>query len=329
MADSKSQTFFISGVAFNAAKDIIYTKPKVNAAGGKSIGILNASNMKGLYLRTPLMMTWGVNDFTDEASGRKTYDMSLQFPKEEYNNEQVQKFLDNMIAFEKKIKEDAITNCKDWMNKAKMSPEVIDALWNPMVKYPKDPNTCEADRSRPPTLRIKMPFWDGEWKCELYDMEQKMLFPNDNGLFPPELIAKATNVATVIQCGGLWFANGKFGVTWKLVQAVVKPKQSLRGKCFIDLSPDDKHALDSQAAASADDDEDHGSTGNKQSVVVVDSSDDEDEVPVVAKAVAPLPAPAPAPLAVPAVQAAAEVKQELDEAPAAKKKVVRKKEVAD
>ena len=311
MADSKSQTFFISGVAFNAAKDITYTKPKVDPRGGKSIGILNSSSMKGLYLRTPLMLTWGVNEFVDEASGRKTYDMSLQFPKEEYNNESVQKFLDNMSAFENRIKADAITYSKEWMNKAKMSSEVIDALWNPMVKYPKDPNTGDADRTRPPTLRIKIPVWEGEWTCELDDMEQKTLFPNDLGLFPPDLIAKATNVATVIQCGGLWFANGKFGVTWKLVQAVVKPKQSLRGKCFIDLSPDDKVALDNQTE-DADDD--------KQQVEVVDSSDDdEEEVKVVAKGVAPAPA-----LVVAAVE---EVKQEIAvETPVAvKKKVVRKK----
>ena len=308
MTDAKSQTFFINGTNFNATKDYTYTKPKVNAAGGKSIGILNASSMKGLYLRTPLMLTWGVNEFVDEASGRKTYDMSLQFPKEEYNNESVQKFLDNMIAFENKLKEDAIINSKDWMNKAKMSAEVIDALWTPMVKYPKDQNTGEADRTRAPTLRIKMPIWEGEWKCELYDMEQKTLFPNDLGLFPPDLIAKATNVATVIQCGGLWFANGKFGVTWKLVQAVVKPKQSLRGKCFIDLSPDDKVALHNQTEETDDD--------NKQTVEVVDSSDDEDEVKVVAPAVV--------------VAAVAEVKQEIEqEAPAAKKKVVRKKAAAE
>lgn len=314
MADSKSQTFFIDGVVFNAAKDITYTKPKVDPRGGKSIGILNSASMKGLYLRTPLMLTWGVNEFVDEASGRKTYDMSLQFPKEEYNNDSVQKFLDNMIAFENRLKADAITYSKEWMNKAKMSSEVIDALWNPMVKYPKDLNTGDADRTRPPTLRIKIPVWEGEWKCELYGMDQETLFPNDRGQFPPELIAKATNVATVIQCGGLWFANGKFGVTWKLVQAVVKPKQSLRGKCFIDLSPDDKVALDNQTE-DADDD--------KQQVEVVDSSDDEDAPPV--KTAAIVVAPVVTAVVTPAV--VAEVKQEIEqEAPAvAKKKVVRKK----
>ena len=44
----------------------MYTKPKINASGGKSIGIINTATKKGLYLSTPLMLTWGVNSFTDE-----------------------------------------------------------------------------------------------------------------------------------------------------------------------------------------------------------------------------------------------------------------------
>jgi len=157
MTGTETQKMMIDGAAFDATTDYMYTKPKVNASGGKSIGILNNDSKKGLYISTPLMLTWGVNEFTDDKSGRKTYDMSLQFPKEEYNTPQVDAFLQNMIAFEKKIKEDAVKNCKEWMNKAKMSTEVVDALWTPMVKYPKDQNTGEQDLTRAPTLRIKIP----------------------------------------------------------------------------------------------------------------------------------------------------------------------------
>jgi len=308
MTDAKAQTMIANGVTFNASTDYAYTKPKVNAAGGKSIGILNAKSMKGLYISTPLMLTWGVNEFTDDSSGRKTYDMSLQFPKEEYNSEAVQKFLENMIAFESKLKADAIKNSKDWMNKAKMSAEVVDALWTPMVKYPKDQNTGEPDHSRAPTLRVKLPVWDGEWKCELYDMEQKQLFPNDTGLYPPDLIGKATNVATVIQSGGLWFANGKFGVTWKLVQAVVKPKQSLKGQCFIELSTDDKTALSNQSEEEDD----------KMAVEVVDSSEDEEEVVVEDEDVAPTTPKQEVKQAIEAVVAPAAPKKK----PVARRKVV-------
>lgn len=306
MADTTSNEIIIDGVKFNPSEDYSYTKPKVNSSGGKSIGIISNKTKKAVHLSTPLMLTWGVNEFVDEKTGRKSYDMSLQFPKEEYNTPAVSKFLENMKEFEAKIKADAIVNCKEWMNKPKMSAEVVDALWTPMLKYPKDKETGEFDYSRPPTLRVKFSFWDDEWKCELYDMERSQIFPNDIGLFPNDLIVKATNVATVITCGGLWNANGKFGVTWKLLQAVVKPKASLTGKCYINLSPEEIAVMNKNKDSDSDQEGEPGNNG--VSVKVVDSSDDEDTILSVAEKVAEV---------VPAA------------VPATKKKVVRKKKAAE
>ena len=62
-----------------------------------------------------------------------------------------------------------------------MSEDAIDALWTPMLKYPKDKNTGESDTTRAPTLKVKLPFWDGEWKTELYDVNQKAIFPDPDG----------------------------------------------------------------------------------------------------------------------------------------------------
>jgi len=57
-------------------------------------------------------------------------------------------------------------------------------------------------------------------------------------------LQKGMNIATLLQCGGLWFANGKFGMTWKLIQAVgQKPRASLTGQCFIKLKTGDKEKL--------------------------------------------------------------------------------------
>lgn len=233
-----------------------YAKPKVNKSGGKGVAINNAANNRALYLSTPLMLTWGVNEFVDDKSGRKTYDMSLQFPRDDYRTEATDQFLASMVAFQDQLKADAVKNSKLWMNKSKLSAEVVDALFHPMLRYPKDPATGEPDMSRTPTLRIKLDYWDDAFNCEIYDMEQQPLFPSDDGASPMTLIPKATNVATVIRCGGLWFANGKFGVTWRLVQAVVKPKASLKGKCFIQLSADDKSKLAQQGDGDGDDGED-------------------------------------------------------------------------
>ena len=272
-----SSKTILSGANFTPSSDIKYSKPKVDARGGKSVGILNAGSNSATYISTPLMLTWGVNEYVDDKSGKVSYDMALQFPSEEYAKEDTTNFMNNMIDFENKLKADAIKNSKEWFGKAKMSEDAIDALWTPMLKYPKDKNTGESDTSRAPTLKVKIPFWEGEWKTELYDVDQTAIFPDPNGssVTPKDLISKGSNVAVILLCGGLWFANGKFGVTWKLLQGVVKPKASIRGKCHIQLSIEDKERMTKQTSedSDAEDDDDFPQTSTQ-----VEDSDDDDDV---------------------------------------------------
>ncbi len=103
--ESEETRMVLSGVNFNADKDVLYTKPKVNANSGKSVGILNAHTKKSMFVSTPLMLTWGANCFEDEKTGKKTYDMSLQFPNKDYPNEESEKFLENMQKLEAKFKQ--------------------------------------------------------------------------------------------------------------------------------------------------------------------------------------------------------------------------------
>ncbi len=260
----------LSGADFTPSSDIKYSKPKVDSRGGKSVGILNAGSNTATYISTPLMLTWGVSDY----EGNERYEMALQFPNSEYATDDTTNFMNNMIDFEKKMKTDAISNAKEWFGKAKMSEDAIDALWTPMLKYPKDKNTGEPDTDRSPTLKVKVPYWEGEWKTELYDVNQKAIYPDPDGgsMTPKELIAKGTHVALVLQCGGLWFANGKFGVTWRLFQGVVKPKATMRGKCHIQLSSQEKEKISSQTIP--DDEVEEEDDDEPASTAVEDSDDD-------------------------------------------------------
>ena len=228
--------------SFSPSSDVVFTKASANKSGGKSVGIVHNSNRKSLFLNTPLMLTWGLNEY-EQANGGNSYDFSLQFPRSEYVSRETTEYLRVMKEFEENIKLAAQKNSKEWFGKASMSPEVIDALWTPMLKYPKNQETGEPDLDRDPQLRIKVPCWEGEWRCELYDTDQNPLFPNDNGKTPQDMITKLSNIACVIQCGGVWFANGKFGVTWRLVQAVVKPQESFKGKCHLFLSESEKEKM--------------------------------------------------------------------------------------
>jgi hypothetical protein len=222
------------------------------------------------------MLTWGVNEYTDDKTGKKTFDMALQFPNQEYDNPECSAFLKNMQELEKRIKDDAITNCKEWLNKPKMVAEAVEALWTPMLKYPRDKATEEPDHSRAPSLKVKIPYWDDVFKnVELYNEESVQVFPNDDNNSIGDYIVKGTNVATLIQCGGIWVANGKFGVTWKLFQAVVKPRTTLSGKCHIMLTEKDKEKLTVPQDDDVSEEVVHSGT-----VTEVPDSDDEVEVSV-------------------------------------------------
>ena len=281
-----SEKMIISGSEFNSDKDVFYSKPKVNNSGGKNVGIQNASSKKVLFLSTPLMLTWGVNENDFEGTGRKTYDLALQFPRDQdsnFNNDTAN-LLEALQNFENKIKSDAISNSKEWFNKPRMTSDMVDVLWTPMLKYPKDPTTGEPDLTRSPTLRVKIPYYEDVFKVELYDTDREMIFPdpNNDGLLPMHIIEKGQNIAVVIQSGGIWFANGKFGTTWKLIQAVVQPRASLYGKCHIVLGTDEterlrKEAREKELAENIEDPEEANTTSATSNTQVEDSDTEEAE----------------------------------------------------
>lgn len=250
-----------------STQDVSFGKPRANKAGGKSVQIMSVHSGQALNLTTPLMLTWGANENVDDASGRRWYDMSLQFPNPDFATDSATAFLENLKALEAHIKNLACTSCaKDWFNKQKQSPEVVDALFTPILRYPKDPVSGEPDTTRAPTLRVKLDFWDNAFNAELYDVNDRLLFPSeDPQVTPLTLIGKGSHVATVLKCGGVWLANGKFGVTWRLVQAVVQPRVTLQGRCHITLSDADRRTLSASASSPPED------TAN-----VSDTDEDED-----------------------------------------------------
>jgi hypothetical protein len=311
----------IPGASFNPDKDMKYTKPKVNSLGGRSVGIVNSKTSTVLNLSSPLMLTWGVQSFTDDKNGKVSYDLALQFPNEGFETPATKKFLENMAAFEKKIKDDAITNSKEWFSKPKMTADAVDALWTPVLKYPKNKDTLEADLSRAPTIKVKLPFWEGAWKeLELYDVDMRPVFPDpmNPALSPQDLIAKGSHIAVSIQCGGIWFANGKFGVTWKLFQAIVKPKMSLKGKCHIKLDDEDKTKIVAQVVPTDVDGDADGDEHHDNVCAVIEDDEEEDAAPTLTRTASVSVTPAAAVKPTPIVAAGASGDA------ASKKKIVRK-----
>ena len=228
---------------------IKYMPPKVNERGGKSINIISAQTNRGLAISTPMMMTWGVSDFIgDNGESDGKFSISLNFPNDEYRKPSTDAFLQKLKDFENQILDDAVKNSELWWGE-EMSREVCKHTSFPSLKYSKNKDTKKIDPTKAPSIRAKVPFYSGKWNVEIYDTTNKQIFPceNDN-LTPMDFVPKLSNVACVLQCGGIWIGGKGWGVTWKLIQCVVKPREvvSIYGKCHIQLSEDERGQIDSQ-----------------------------------------------------------------------------------
>jgi hypothetical protein len=241
-------SMIVSANEFNT-KNIVYTNPKTNSVGGKSIGILNSAVKKSLYINTPMLLTYGATYFDpnkDKDAGSKKdngvlkYDMSLQLPRDEFATNETRDFLKLMKELDEKILDDAAKNSVEWFGKKK-SKEILQDNYRPILKFPQfkeGERKGEPDTSRAPTIKVKLPMWDGKYTFKIFDAQKNnaLVFPDEEGSSPEEFIPKGCEVCCVIQCGGIYVADGKFGVTWKLYQASVKKPEKLEdNKCYVKM----------------------------------------------------------------------------------------------
>ena len=244
------------------ASTVTYKEPRLNKRGGKNISVVLNDNP--LVIQFPLMFTWGVNERVDDQSGRVSYDMSISFTSKD-SEDPVGEFYHKLVELQEKVLSDAVTHSKLWFGKSKMSREVAEAMMYPILKFPKDKNTGEPDENRAATVKLKIPYWDEKFNVELYDMNRAPLFVPKvkEDKTPLELIPSRSHVKGLMQCSGVWFAGGRFGVTWNLVQAQVRKPVRITGFCIMDDSDDEKalakveaeEAVEAAAHAAFEDDD--------------------------------------------------------------------------
>jgi hypothetical protein len=314
---SSSKPVVLSSEDWNTSS-VKYMPPKVNERGGKSINMISTQTNRSLHVTTPMMMTWGITDFIDdkgESDGK--YSMSLNFPNDDYRKPTTDNFLKKLKDFENQILDDAVKNSELWWGES-MSREVCKHTFFPFLKYSKNKDTKKIDPTKPPSIRAKVPNYGGKWGVEIYDTRDNLIFPSEKEqhLSPVDFVPKLSQVACVLQCGGIWIGGKGWGLTWKLIQCVVKPREvvSVYGRCHIKLSDDDRGAIETQTIrddAEASEEEDDAVTetvfsakSTVQSATAADDSDDEQQS-----------APAPA---------APADDDEVEVAPVIKKKIVKK-----
>jgi hypothetical protein len=259
---------YVDATAPNSIAPVVtFGEPKTNASGGKNIAIFKDRAI--LTYAGPTVRCYGIGVNQFDAAKPASYDITLQLDE----SPESMSFIQNMLALERRILDEANKNSFKWFGR-KLSPEVLNEFWTPFVKYPKKKGTetGELDMSKSPTVRFKFAHFDGQFKyIEVYNTSNELIFPKPN-VSLEDLIPKGSEVKGLFRCNGIWFAGGKFGMTCKPIQLVVRPKaRILPGVCQLTMgsSTSSKELEDEEV-------EPVKPVSNSEMNVSVEDSDDED-----------------------------------------------------
>lgn len=227
--------------------NVSYKPVVVDKRGGKRVFLTH--NGGPLVLQTPHQMTWGLNEFRVDDDSPPKYSVNFRFDEQ---TPETDDFLQKIQDLQDKILDDAVVHSKEWFGKSKQSRVVSEALFYPLLRYPKNKDTGEEDMTRSPTMKVKVPFWEDSFNVELFDMMNNKTFgPRFSTMdTPTDLMPAGSRMTAIIQCNNLWFIGGKFGLTWTMKMAKVEPSSGLTGaSCFVEDSDDESD--DEVAVASA------------------------------------------------------------------------------
>jgi hypothetical protein len=284
-----------------------FSAPKLLSSGGKSVNLRYEG--RNLMVETPsLNVPYGINVFDKAGPANLKYslDLSLRGADENAEVRAVQEFME---AFDERMIDAGVENAGAWFKMAKPNRDVIKAFYTPLVKVSRDADG--NPKPYPPTFKValrkkilKKPgekdgatdpseslrafdtsFYNG---TETDEKGQPTVFETEMNI--KDLLVKRSQVTTIIQCTGIWFAGGKYGTTWKAVQMRVdsQPEQ-IRGPAFRSDAPDIRAFVSKTLTAKAP---------APAAVVYEEAEEDEDEgYGGGAPAPAPVKKPAPAPVA--------------------------------
>lgn len=206
-------------------------------------------NRNPIIIQTPeCYLPYGINNnnMDDETVFRYTMDVSF---KDKESRPGLMKFFKVIESFDQLIIEQAFKNHKDWFKKSFPSKEVVEALYTPMIKYAKDKETGEITDAYPPTFKFKIPYSNEKLQVEFFDYQAAPM----DGLELVKMNTKGAKAISIIKCNGLWFAGGKFGVSWKAIQVQISPKINTVNGCAIQFVSEDSLNNESGDDNSSDD----------------------------------------------------------------------------
>lgn len=214
---------------------------------------------------------YGMNIYKDEKTGNESYSLELSFKDKELR-EPLQRFFAILEEIDSKVIEATMENSQAWIRKP-ANKDVIEALFTPTIKYPKDKETGEIITKYPPTYRLKLnKDAKGNFRCVAYDQETKEETPMETII--PKM--KGSKVTAIANCSGIWVAGSKFGISWKASQLMVAVNAGMNRFAFQDIPEDNIESAETKMTPD-DDKEESDEVPAEVTTNDVETSDDDSD----------------------------------------------------
>ena len=195
-------SFSVSKVTFSAVKSL--------ESGGKQ-AYLNYDGRPLVMQVGPLETPFGMSVFDKAGPPKYSVDLKLRGYDDPANNPGTATIYNALHGLDEFMLDQGVKNAAAWF-KGPKSREVLAELYTSTVKFAKDQ---EGNlKPYPPTLKLQLRQRDGKFETVIYDDKKRPL--TDVPL--EDIIVKGTVMTALIQCTGVWFAGGKFGLSWKALQ---------------------------------------------------------------------------------------------------------------
>ena len=216
----------VSPASFNVSK-VSFSPVKSLESGGKQ-AYLNYDGRPLVMQISSLETPFGLSVFDKTSPPKYSVDLKLRGYDDAATNPKVATIYNALNGLDEFMLDQGVKNAKQWF-KGDKSREVLSELYTRTVKFSKD---AEGNvKPYPPTLKIQLKQRDGKFETQVYDDQKRPL--NDVPL--GDILVKGAVLTTLIQCTGVWFAGGKFGLSWKAIQIRAdKVPDSIRGFAFLD-----------------------------------------------------------------------------------------------
>lgn len=219
---------------------------------GSKFAWVNYDNNKFLIDVPEMNVPFGLNKYVPagEDGGNAKYSIEPDFRKAD-EDEETAALLNFFEKMDEKLVEEGCANSLAWFKKAKQSEDVTRAFLQSSLRYSVDRKTGER-LDYAPRFKVKVPCWNGAFSCDFLDADDnKIEGLNEENVV--DHVPKGSKVSMVIRPSTLWFAGGKFGISWQATK--IKVFTSRTDDEYHFGSDEDEIAIEVPEASDSDEDD--------------------------------------------------------------------------